>query len=237
MKFDITVKDTSASQARELMAFLNQVGDGYGTMSPAGIPAMPPNVGNGDDDDDGNTPPATIAPDATDTAGFPWDERIHAGTKAKTDTGHWRKRRGVADHIVSNVENELRSKGFGVPNAPAPGAFGNASPTPPAPTPAAAPAPGNYTPPMPPSDVPPMPGQMPTTPTPPAAPVTPTIVDFAFLMQTIQASMAANKINADFLAWLAQQIGVTAITDLANADNAPKLVTAYQLLKDQDRLA
>lgn len=47
-----------------------------------------------------------------DVHGLPWDERIHAGTKAKNADGSWRQRRGLNDPaLVARVEAELRAGG------------------------------------------------------------------------------------------------------------------------------
>ena len=46
-----------------------------------------------------------------DSAGFPWDERIHSSNHKKLATGKlagtWQRRRGVADELVAEVEAEL----------------------------------------------------------------------------------------------------------------------------------
>lgn len=42
-----------------------------------------------------------------DSKGMPWDERIHASTKTQNADGSWKKRRGVNDLIVKEVEAEL----------------------------------------------------------------------------------------------------------------------------------
>jgi len=44
-----------------------------------------------------------------DKRGFPWDERIHASTKAKNADGTWRARKNVDKALVSEVEAELSS--------------------------------------------------------------------------------------------------------------------------------
>ena len=44
-----------------------------------------------------------------DSTGLPWDARIHAESKAKTDKNVWRRRRGVDDATVAAVIDELRS--------------------------------------------------------------------------------------------------------------------------------
>ena len=42
----------------------------------------------------------------TDVNGHPWDERIHSSSKAKTQDGAWRYKRGVDDALVRQVEAE-----------------------------------------------------------------------------------------------------------------------------------
>lgn len=52
-----------------------------------------------------------------DSAGLPWDERIHASTKTKIANGQWKSKRGLNDPaFVKRVEDELR----GVASAPTP---------------------------------------------------------------------------------------------------------------------
>lgn len=43
-----------------------------------------------------------------DKAGLPWDERIHSSSKALTADGLWRKKRGVDDALVAQVESQLK---------------------------------------------------------------------------------------------------------------------------------
>lgn len=74
-----------------------------------------------------------------DSAGMPWDERIHAGTKQKIANGTWRKKKGVDQALVDQVEAELR--GFAALAAPAPAPVAPPAPAPAAPAPAAPPAP------------------------------------------------------------------------------------------------
>lgn len=74
------------------------------------------------------------APPATDKNGLPWDERIHAGTKALNGDGTWKKRRGVDDATVAAVTAELTGA------APEPTPAPQPDPTP-APTPEPTPAP------------------------------------------------------------------------------------------------
>lgn len=72
---------------------------------------------------------ATRAPAAAavDAKGLPWDERIHASSRAKIADGSWRMKRGVQSHVVEAVEAELRAQmgligqsGSTVAPAPAP---------------------------------------------------------------------------------------------------------------------
>jgi len=44
-----------------------------------------------------------------DAAGYPWDERIHAGTKTKKTNGEWKLRKGVDKDLVVQIQTELRS--------------------------------------------------------------------------------------------------------------------------------
>ena len=43
-----------------------------------------------------------------DANGLPWDERIHASTKTKVVNGSWKRKRGVDDAVIADVEAELR---------------------------------------------------------------------------------------------------------------------------------
>jgi len=47
---------------------------------------------------------------AADSAGLPWDDRVHSSSKALNADGTWRKRRGVTDETVAAVEAELRGQ-------------------------------------------------------------------------------------------------------------------------------
>lgn len=91
------------------------------------------------------TPPTDDS--GVDIHGLPWDERIHAGTKAKNADGSWRGRRGVDDATVAAVTAELKARvAQPSPEAaftpPAPEAPAAVAPPPPAPeAPPAPPAP------------------------------------------------------------------------------------------------
>ena len=47
---------------------------------------------------------------ALDITGLPWDERIHSANQGKNGDGSWRKRRGVPDAMVTEIENQLRAR-------------------------------------------------------------------------------------------------------------------------------
>lgn len=79
--------------------------------------------------------PTNDAPPASDKNGLPWDERIHAGTKALNGDGTWKKRRGVDDATIAAVTAELT----GADPQPEPTPAPQPEPTP-APTPAPVPS-------------------------------------------------------------------------------------------------
>lgn len=67
------------------------------------------------------TPPElapTPVPLSTDTAGIPWDRRIHAETKAQNSNGTWRYRRGVDKALVATVEAEYKQAAAAPPPPP-----------------------------------------------------------------------------------------------------------------------
>lgn len=86
-------------------------------------------------------PPAAATPTpaaAVDAKGLPWDERIHASSRAKIADGSWRMKRGVQSHVVEAVEAELRAQ-MGLVGQP--GSTVAPSPAASVPPPPAAPAP------------------------------------------------------------------------------------------------
>lgn len=54
-------------------------------------------------------PAVAAAAGDVDSTGLPWDERIHAETKAKNKDGSWRNRRGVDKTVIASVETQLRA--------------------------------------------------------------------------------------------------------------------------------
>lgn len=57
----------------------------------------------------------TSEPPAFDSAGLPWDERIHSSKKTIKGDGTWIKRKGTPPTTIATVEAELRAK---LPAAP-----------------------------------------------------------------------------------------------------------------------
>lgn len=45
-----------------------------------------------------------------DKDGVPWDERIHSGSKAKTEKGVWKKRKGVDDALYTSLTAQLKAQ-------------------------------------------------------------------------------------------------------------------------------
>lgn len=50
-----------------------------------------------------------------DAKGYPWDERIHASSRATVSDGTWRMKRGVSDELVAQVRAEWDAKLKGEP--------------------------------------------------------------------------------------------------------------------------
>lgn len=246
--------------ASALAAFLATVpeslieGTAAAAPAPAAIPPMP--VLSGDDgEDDG---PVNSAAPATDSAGMPWDARIHASTKGTNEDGTWRKKRKVDATLVAAVEAELR--GNAAPVAPV--AVPQPVPMPtaipmtaamPAPVAAvAAPAPVAMPAPMPAPVAAPMPAPVPA-PMPVAEPVAPVAapapapvaegIDFTGFMAHLTSKMQTQQITSDDLVALVQQINAAwtphghaplgAITDLQN--DPAKLTYAVQVLQGQGK--
>lgn len=141
-EFTLSIKTESTSELADIVAKLNGAhtapvdgivktpievpadGNTYQTNMSTGVTTPVPVPQPEPQDDE----PTNDAPPATDKNGLPWDERIHAGTKALNADGTWKKRRGVDDATVAAVTVELT----GAAPTPAP----QPEPTPaPAPTP------------------------------------------------------------------------------------------------------
>lgn len=156
-------------------------------------------------------PPATDPDSARDSAGLPWDGRIHSESRATIADGTWRKRRGVDDATYAAVMAELQ---------------GNAPPPPAEPT--AAPA-EQEVPPPPAADPDPVPNA-PTEASPePAAsaPVAGNDGQFAGFPDFVQAVSKFKKSYVE-LNDLATTLGVPAFKDMK--DHADKWEMFYSML-------
>ena len=54
--------------------------------------------------------PTQIANAELDKSGLPWDARIHAGTKTKTQKGDWTRKKGADEAVLDAVVAELRQQ-------------------------------------------------------------------------------------------------------------------------------
>ena len=158
-----------------------------------------------------------------DAQGLPWDGRIHASTRSKTQDGNWKLRRGVDDDVLAAVSNELRQTMGLVPQEVVP-----PSPLTPPPAqvfsqPAAVPPPPFVPPVAPP--VPPMATlatetlQVGT-----ATGASPSeVISFPKLMQKITAAFAAKTLDQAAIGAAVQRVGLPSLPMLASR---PDLVPA-----------
>lgn len=169
-----------------------------------------------------------------DSAGLPWDERIHSGSKKKNVDGKWKLRKNVDDALVKSVEAENRGA---APTGEIP-AFLQNQPAPVAPViaPAIVPATlvANATPPAP---------VAPPAPTAPLAvqPQAPIARDFSGLMLQISKLFASKQITPDYPNTIVQRINagfgvqIVTLTDIAND---PRMVEyAWQCLEVDGKAA
>lgn len=128
--------EVPADNERALSAaasFFAQLAGKQGTIAPVSVadraaalvkefplPEEPAATAEQDDSDDDTADPSapTIVNGVeVDSAGLPWDRRIHSSAKSKIKDGTWKKLRGVDDALVAQVEAELRQSMS--PTAPA----------------------------------------------------------------------------------------------------------------------
>lgn len=149
-EFTLSIKTESTSELADIVAKLNGTpADGVVRSALLETPApvqdaLKANTAPVPQPEPQDDEPTNDAPPATDKNGLPWDERIHAGTKALNADGTWKKRRGVDDATVAAVTAELMNIKGETQNLPDPVAVNvpESVPTPaPAPTPEPTPAP------------------------------------------------------------------------------------------------
>jgi len=159
--------------------------------------------GSSPDEDDETL---NTAPPATDSAGMPWDERIHAPSKGTIKDGTWRAKKGVSDELKAQVTAELSATT--APPMPTAQPTPQATTAPPMPT--AQPTPQATT-------APPMPTAQPT----PQATTAPQS-EFQSFMEKMQPIMQSGAVDAAYLSGLTSEIAgafgqpLSAITDIAS---------------------
>ena len=126
-----------------------------------------------------------------DKHGLPWDNRIHAESKAKIADGSWRKKRNVDPALVAQVEAELRQV-MGAPSAPLVASTVPSAPTHPLATAVVPPPPA-------PVEV----GQDPRA-------------QFVALIGRASAAIQAGKVTQEEINQACQAVGVPALPLLAN---------------------
>lgn len=211
-EFTLSIKTESTSELADIVAKLNGdsvtlatggplkqdvqrvVGEVVNSTVVQNVPAPVPQPEPQDDEPTNATPPAT------DKNGLPWDERIHAGTKALNADGTWKKRRGVDDATVAAVTAELMNIKGEAQNLPDPVAV-NVPESVPTPAPAPAPTP---------------------EPTPAPVPSTNRIQDFQQIVQELQK--AGTAAAADYMPKFHGQI-VQTLLKLSGVATVPEATT------------
>ena len=203
-EFTLSIKTESTSELADIVAKLNGTpADGVVRSALLETPApvqdaLKANAAPVPQPEPQDDEPTNDAPPATDKNGLPWDERIHAGTKALNGDGTWKKRRGVDDATVASVTAELTGAAPQPEPTPAP----QPDPTPaPAPTPAAQPE---------------------TAPTPTPVPSTNRIQDFQQIVQELQK--AGTAAAADYMPKYHGQI-VQTLLKLSGVTTVPEATT------------
>lgn len=161
--------------------------------------------------------PGGAAPAPTgerDKDGIPWDERIHSGTKEKTQQGVWKRRRNTPDATFDAVMTELRAA--------------NTSRTMEA-------AAGIVPPPPPASNVPAPPTTSPAPSPTPAAPAASSTAqgatDFPSIMRKVTGLQAAGKINPEQVANLLASVGANP-PSVSSLHRDAGLIPAFEALLD-----
>lgn len=187
------------------------------------------------------TATSTTPSEDVDSAGTPWDARIHAGNRATIKDGTWRKKPGVDKATITAVEAELAARAplvvttappaAPVPPAatPSPETVGNAAPPPPSPPAAATPPPPPVSvpavapPPPPAASVSPAPTDTPAPPvsSPDASGEKPAIMRFSEALTVFTEAQVAGRITAAQGTELAQKAvpGAQSLADVLTADN------------------
>lgn len=176
--------------------------------------------------------PAALTPGQLDSAGVPWDERIHASTKTTNKDGTWTRRRNTPDAVFDAVMAELKGA------APSGNVYGNTDkggvgpdgmitlPTPePEETSAAAAFAPVPTPPAPPVPTPPA-----AVPTPTAA-AAPAGTGFVDMMELVTQGQRDGKLPDATLQAVVQAAGAAKLGDLVRPDAAAQRANVIEQLK------
>lgn len=241
MTVTITITDPTATEATALRAYLTALHGGTaesGNFAASLVRTLDATVENETDEPDQTIGEALeIAHDRAvsaedagapdfDSAGMPWDERIHASSRATVADGTWRKKRGVSDELVAEVEAEIApiteeelvrqdqinsgkaAMTVEVPEAPVPEpvASGVTEPTPPAPT---------------------------TTEDAPPPPPAPTANPFLALMSRIGKSKL-DKAKKDELLTAAGALDEKGAPSLLELNKRPELIDGFIALLDSE---
>lgn len=161
------------------------------------------------------TTPATVVD--LDSRGLPWDDRIHASTKAKVQDGSWKKKRGVGETYVLQVEAQLRGQPVMTPTVP-PAPVITPQPWPFAATDAAAPEVPST------PAIPTAPQVVPSAPVAPAAPSEP--VTFDQLMPRLTAAITSGVMPPTALQAACAAQGLASIVALQTQQQYVPLVWA-----------
>lgn len=181
----------------------NQVSD---TPAADGFPIDP-----GDEANAPFVPPAPlggVVGSTLDSAGIPWDERIHSSTKGTNKDGTWSRRRNTPDELFASVMAELKAGATVIPPLPPEQAEPTAADAFSAP---AIPAPPTTA-----AVIPPPP---PATPTAPATGGAPTFVQ---LMTVVTGAQREGKLDKAKLDELLASCGIAGLGKLATADEGTR---------------
>lgn len=190
-----------------------------GTGANTAVPPSPP-----------TTPNAVTAEGAVivvsaevDSAGMPYDARIHQKAKGKMKNGQWKLIKGIDEAIVSAVTKELAVRKLGANPAGSLPPSGNTVPVPPSP-------PNTPAPPVPPSN-----GVGGTVPVPPAPPVGPLGNGDAYrnFVDKVIALNKEGKVTSEKVNSLCQLHGATSIMALASM---PHLIADVERAVDASAL-
>lgn len=154
-------------------------------------------------------PTSTGAGVELDADGLPWDSRIHSSSKAKTQKGVWKKKKGVSDDIKDKVESELRQLMAAPTTEPA------SSPAPVTPPPAPA-EPQQPVPTPPPADVPTPPTTEPAPVTPPPAETNDAPSTFAEFLKAVFAKVQSKETSIETVNEIVNKHGVANMQLMAN---------------------